>query len=283
LIGFGPADPRYPPGLLDLRCPPDPLWIDGGLGSGMGPRAVSIVGTRRMTPYGARVARELASACAEVGIVVVSGLAQGVDSAAHEGALDAGGRTVAVLGAGIASYLAQARGRRRRLAHAIRASGALISEFPPDAPPRKWTFAQRDTTIAALGELTVVVEAPVGSGALITADQARRLHRPVYAVPGPIGAAASAGANALIASGEAKALTGAAMLLDALGAQAPPRARERDELDARILDALAGSPASPDALARRVGMSATALSSRLARLVLRGTIAAAPDGRLVRR
>ena len=282
MIGIGPADPRYPRRLLDLRSPPDPLWIDGERHV-LAARAVSIVGTRRMTPYGARVARELAASCAEAGVVVVSGLAQGVDSAAHMGALDAGGRTVAVLGAGIASYLDEARGRRRRLAHAIRASGALISEFPPNASPQKWTFAQRDATIAALGELTIVVEAPVGSGALITAEEARNLGRPVYAVPGPIGVTASAGANALIATGAATALTGAGMLLDLVGSSTRARARDVDELDARIVDALASSPAGPDSLARRVGMNAGDLSSRLARLVIRGVVAAAPDGRFVRR
>jgi len=282
VIGIGPADPRYPRRLLDLRSPPDPLWIDGDRHV-LAARAVSIVGTRRMTPYGARVARELAAACAGAGIVVVSGLAQGVDSAAHAGALEAHGLTVAVLGAGIASYLEDARGRRRRLAHAIRAGGALVSEFPPDAPPQIWTFAQRDATIAALGEVTVVVEAPVGSGALITADEARGLGRPVYAVPGPIGAAASAGANALIATGAAKALTGVGMLLDVVGSFARAPADDVDDLDARILDALASSPAGPDSLARRVGMNAGDLSSRLARLVIRGVVAAAPDGRFVRR
>jgi DNA processing protein len=282
VIGIGPADRRYPARLLDVRCPPDPLWLDGDA-LDFGSRAVSIVGTRRMTPYGARVARELAAACAGAGILVVSGLAQGVDSAAHQGALDGHGRTVAVLGAGIARYLADARGRRRRLAHAIRANGALISEFPPDAPPQKWTFAQRNTTIAALGQVTIVVEAPVGSGALITAEEARRLRRPVYAVPGPIGVAASAGVNALLASGVAKALIGPEMLLNAFGAQASPRAREVDDLDARILDALASSPSGPDSLARRVGMSPAELSPRLARLAIRGAIAAAPDGRFVRR
>ncbi|OLB90851.1 MAG: hypothetical protein AUI15_23795 [Actinobacteria bacterium 13_2_20CM_2_66_6] len=282
MIGFGPADPRYPPRLLDLRCPPDPLWLDGDPDGPTG-RAVSIVGTRRMTPYGARVARELASACAEAGIVVVSGLAQGVDSAAHQGALDAHGTTVAVLGAGIASYLADVRGRRRRLAHAIRASGALISEFPPDAPPQVWTFAQRDATIAALGELTVVVEAPLDSGALITADEARKLRRPVYAVPGPIGATASAGANALIASGKANALTGAAMLLEALGAPAPAATEDRDAVATRVLDALAAAPADPDALARRLGLSGPAFATVIARLLIRGDIATSADGRLARR
>jgi DNA processing protein len=282
MIGTGPADTRYPARLLDLRRPPDPLWLDGDPDI-FGRRAVSIVGTRRMTPYGARVARELASACAEAGFVVVSGLAQGIDSSAHEGALEARGRTVAVLGAGVASYLADVRGRRRRLAHAIRASGALISEFPPNAPPQQWTFAQRDTTIAALGELTVVVEAPVGSGALITADEARKLGRPVYVVPGPIGVAASAGANALIASGRAKALTGAAMLLEALGARTLVATAESDDLSMRVLDALAAAPADPDALARRLGTSGPAFRTVIARLLIRGRIATAADGRLARR
>ena len=282
MIGIGPGDPRYPARLLDLRFPPDPLWLDGDCGVLAG-RAVSIVGTRRMTPYGARVARELAAACAGAGIVVVSGLAQGVDSAAHDGALEGQGRTVALLGAGIASYLADVRGRRRRLAHAIRSSGALISEFPPEAPPQKWTFAQRDATIAALGELTVVVEAPVGSGALITAGEARKLGRPVYAVPGPIGVGASMGANALIATGRAKALLDAATLLEAVGGRVRTHSDDPDDLDARILDALAGSPADPDALARRVGLDAAALSTRLARLVIRGKVALATDGRFLRR
>ena len=282
MIGIGPADPRYPSRLLDLRAPPDPLWLDGDHVA-LEARAVSIVGTRRMTPYGSRVARELAAACAEAGIVVVSGLAQGIDSAAHQGALDARGRTVAVLGAGLASYLREARGRRRVLAHAVRASGALASEFPPDAPPQSWTFAQRNATIAALGELTVVVEAPVGSGALITAEHARRLRRPLYAVPGPIGVAASAGVNALIATGIAKALTGTAMLVEAIGASRRAPIVDVDAIDARIVDALASSPAGPDALARRVGIGPGALSERLARLVIRGVIAGAPDGRFVLR
>jgi DNA processing protein len=129
----------------------------------------------------------------------------------------------------------------------------------------------------------VVVEAPIGSGALITADEARRLGRRLYAVPGPIGVAASAGANALIAAGRAKALTGAAMLLDALGAAAPAPTEDRDDLAARVLDALGASPADPDALARRLGMSGPVFATVIARLLIRGQIAAAADGRLARR
>src|SRR3989441_7824184 len=258
MIALGPADPRYPRALLDLRLAPDPLTVDGDV-SVFARRAVSVVGTRRMTPYGARVARELAMALADAGIVVVSGLAQGIDSAAHEGALAAGGETVAVVGAGIAEYLEEVRGKRRRLAQAIRGQGALVSEFPPDAPAQRWTFAQRDSTIAALGEATVVVEAPVDSGALITAAAARRLRRPLYAVPGPIGAPASAGTNERIAVGAARALTGAAMLLlAALGLTTAHRAEDDPRDEALVLDALAASPSDPDALARRLGLSTTA-------------------------
>jgi len=282
VIAVGPADARYPARLLDLRQPPDPLWIDGDLGALRG-RAVSIVGTRRMTPYGARVARELAAACAGAGILVISGLAQGVDSAAHAGALEAGGKTIAVIGAGVNAYLAEIRGRRRNLAHAIRAKGALVSEFPPDAPAQPWTFVRRDATIAALGLATVVVEAPAGSGALITAAQARKLRRPLYAVPGPIGSSASAGANELIARHAASALTGAPMLLAALGVSAATRADDDTEDDARVLDALAGSPSDPDALARQLGLSATALAAIVARLLIQGRIASTADGRLTRR
>jgi DNA processing protein len=282
MIALGPADARYPARLLDLRQPPDPLWCDGDSDVLRG-TTVSIVGTRRMTPYGARVARELAAACAGAGIVVVSGLAQGVDSAAHAGALEAGGKTIAVIGAGVDAYLAEIRGRRRALAHSIRANGGLVSEFPPEAPAQKWTFAQRDATIAALGEVTVVVEAPEDSGALITAAKARRLRRVVYAVPGPLGAAASVGTNALIASGRARALTGTAALLLEFGLDAPKSPTPGDDLDARVLDALAASPADPDALARRLAMRPDRLAGILARLVIRGEVAAAADGRFARR
>ena len=281
MIAIGPADPRYPRRLLDLRDPPDPLWIEGDPAT-LARRCVSIVGTRRMTPYGARVARELASACAAAGLVVVSGLAQGVDSAAHEGAL-ATGTTVAVLGAGIAAYLGEARGRRRRLAHAVREAGALVSEFPPEAPAQPWTFVRRDATIAALGLATVVVEAPAGSGALITAAEARKLRRPLYAVPGPIGSSASAGANELITRHSTRALIGAPMLLAALGVSTATRAADDQDDDARVLDALAGSPSDPDALARRLGLSTVALAAIVARLLIQGRIGTAADGRLARR
>jgi len=160
------ADPRYPPRLLDLARPPDPLWYEGDA-TLLSRECIAIVGTRRMTPYGERIARELAIACAESGVVVVSGLAQGIDSAAHAAAFDARGETIAVVGEGLASF--DPHGRRRRLAARIRERGCLVSEYPPLAPAQGWMFARRNATIAALARAIVVVEAPHGSGALITA------------------------------------------------------------------------------------------------------------------
>lgn len=254
-------DPRYPPRLLDLPRPPGPLWYEGDA-TLLSRECVAIVGTRRMTPYGERIARELAIACADAEVVVVSGLAQGIDSAAHAAALDARGETIAVLGEGLASF--DPHGRRRRLAMRIRERGCLVSEYPPLMPAQGWMFARRNATIAALARAVVVVEAPHGSGALITAREALALRRELYAVPGPLGSAASAGTNALIASGAARALVGP----ESLGLP------ERAPVSSPVLDRLAAGPLSPDALG--------AGTEEVAELLLAGRIVALPDGRLAR-
>lgn len=271
MIGLDPGDERYPRGLLDLAKPPDPLWVDGDI-SALNARAIAIVGTRRMTGYGERVARELAQACAAHGIVVVSGLAQGIDSAAHRGAVDGGGRTVAVLGESIATFCATVRGRRRPLVPRIRGSGALVSEFGAPLTPKPWTYVRRDATIAALASAVVVVEAPSGSGALITAADARRLGRALYAVPGPLGSSASVGTNALIASGRARALVDVRSLTG--GAVRGP---ERDD---KLLAALRDGAIGVDELARRVGAPPMELTTRLAPLLVTRRVAILPDGRV---
>lgn len=255
------ADPRYPTRVLDLPRPPDPLWYEGDA-TLLSRECIAIVGTRRMTPYGERVARELAIACADAGVVVVSGLAQGIDSAAHAAALDARGETIAVLGEGLASF--DPHGRRRRLAMRIRERGCLVSEYPPLMPAQGWMFARRNATIAALARAVVVVEAPYGSGALITARETLALRRELYAVPGPLGSAPSAGTNALIATGAARVLIGPKSL----------GLRERATEPSPVLDRLAAGPLSPDAL--------QADPSEVAELLLAGRILALPDGRLSR-
>jgi DNA processing protein len=285
VIALASSDARYPRGLRDLPRPPATVWIDGDESS-LHPTAVAIVGTRRMTGYGERVARELALACANAGIVVVSGLAQGIDSAAHRGALDGGGRTVAVLGESIPAFLTTVRGRRRPLVPRIRASGALVSEFAAPFSARAWTFAQRDATIAALARAVVVVEAGESSGALITADQARRLGRKIYAVPGPLGSAASVGTNALIAQGLAGALVSPDQLVRAVGlavalsVAAPDQPAQASD---SVLSALRDGPLGLDELARRMRVPPASLSARIAGLMLTGAIATLPDGRLTRR
>lgn len=275
MIALGPRDGLYPPRLLDLDRPPDPLWIDGDVGA-VGARSVAIVGTRRMTPYGERVARALAATCAIAGVVVVSGLAQGIDSAAHRGALDAGGRTVAVLGEGITLFVATVRGRRRPLVPRVRSSGALVSQYAPNFCAQPWAFAKRNATIAALAEVVVVVEAGEGSGALITAGDALRLGRAVYAVPGQLGSAASVGTNALIASGRGRALVGESAMLDALAIPGAPVPSGRSD---PILEALAAGPLDADSLRRRLRQTESELADRLLRLTLAGAVTKTPDGR----
>jgi DNA processing protein len=275
VIAVTPSDPRYPPRLRHLARPPDPLWVDGDE-TALAARTVAIVGTRRMTGYGERVAREIAGWCAAANVVVVSGFAQGIDSAAHRGALDAGGRTLAVLGEGITPFLATVRGRRRPLVPRIRASGALVSQYAPTFCAQPWAFVKRNATIAALAEAVVVIEAGEQSGALITANEARRLGRPLFAVPGPLGSAASVGTNALLASGEARALVSPGALLDALGLLAPSAITPPAD---PILLALAAGALDADALRRRVRVSESELADRLMRMTLAGRITQTPDGR----
>ena len=279
MIRVEPSDPDYPARLRDLTHPPDPLWIDGDETVFVA-RAVAIVGTRRMTGYGERVAREIAGWCASAKVVVLSGFAQGIDSAAHRGALDGGGRTIAVLGEGITLFLATVRGRRRPLVPRIRAGGALVSQYPPNFCAQPWAFAKRNTTIAALAEAVVVIEAGERSGALITAGESRRLGRPLFAVPGPLGSAASAGTNALIASGEARALVSADALLHVLGLQGPAAIASPAD---PILDALSDGDLDADALRRRLGVTEDVLADQLMRLTLAAEVIQTLDGRYRRR
>lgn len=263
------ADPRYPPRLLDLPSPPDPLWWEGDA-TLLSREGIAIVGTRRMTPYGERVACELATAVAQAGVVVVSGLAQGIDSAAHAAALGARGDTVAVLGEGLAAF--DPHGRRRRLAARLRKHGCLVSQYEPLFPAQGWMFARRNATIAALARAVVVVEAPHGSGALITAAEGLALGREVFAVPGPLGAAASAGSNELIASCRARALTGPEPLgltdQRTLGLTAPVTVHDE------VLERLAAGAVGPDEL--------RADAEHVAELLLSGQVVRLPDGRLAR-
>ena len=191
-----PADPRYPALLASISSPPE-LDVRGTLEPGDA-LAIAIVGSRQATVYGVEVAETLAADLAARGVTIVSGLARGIDTAAHRGALAAGGRTLAVLGHGIAHvYPPENRG----LAEAIVEHGALLSQFPPTIGPLAYHFPARNRTLAGLALGVVVVEAAERSGALITAGLAGDLGREVFAVPGRITSAASRGTNGLIRDG----------------------------------------------------------------------------------
>ncbi len=191
-----PRDPRYPALLAAVPSPPD-LWLRGTLALDDA-LAIAIVGTRRATTYGLAVAERLAFELAARGVTIVSGLARGIDTAAHRGALAAGGRTLAVLGAGIdVPYPPE----NLALMHEIEGHGALLSQFPPGTPPMPGHFPARNRTLAGLALGVVVVEAPERSGALITASLAGELGREVFAVPGQITSEACRGSNGLIQDG----------------------------------------------------------------------------------
>jgi DNA processing protein len=189
--------PKYPRMLSDLCDAPPVLYVRGEV-QPADEIAVAIVGTRHATAYGLKQAERFAYGLAKAGVTVVSGLARGIDAAAHEAALDAGGRTIAVLGSGLGQiYPSEHEG----LCQAIAADGAVLSEYAPDAKPRGGLFPQRNRLIAGLSLATLVVEAPDRSGALITARLAGEQNREVLAVPGAVSSRASRGCNQLIRDG----------------------------------------------------------------------------------
>jgi DNA processing protein len=217
--------PGYPPALAAIHDPPITLCVRGALHPGDA-RAVAIVGARRGTHAGLEVARTLGAELAAAGVTVVSGLARGIDQAAHEGALAAGGRTIAVLGSGVHSvYPAHHAGLAERIAR----QGAVVSELEPDAEPSRHTFPQRNRVIAGLSLGIVVVEAGPRSGSLITADLAMQSGRELFAVPGSILEPLARGPNRLLREG-AHLVESAADVLEVLFGVGP----RQDGLDALL-------------------------------------------------
>ncbi|MBI5780124.1 MAG: DNA-protecting protein DprA [Rhodocyclales bacterium] len=279
------ADAAYPPNLLVLADAPLVLYVVGDPGTLSRP-TVAIVGARHATPGGLENAHAFARALAERDLVVVSGLALGVDAAAHEGALAArNGRTVAVIGTG-ADRVYPAR--HRALAHRIAERGAIVSEFPLGTPAQPYHFPRRNRLIAALARGTLVVEAAPDSGSLITARLAAELGRDVFALPGSIHNPLARGCHRLIREG-AKLVERVDDLLEewpdlastgALAAEKPVPlpAEESDPL----LAALGHDPVDLDTLMLRTGLTSEALSAMLLPLELDGAIARLPGGRYQR-
>ena len=290
LVAF--CDQRYPGSLHALASRPMALYVDGDPQVLNDPQ-LAIVGSRNPTPAGRDIAFEFAESLATRGLAITSGLAEGIDSAAHRGALAAQGITLAILGNGIDRVYPRSN---RKLSEEIRLRGALISEFPLGTPPRRENFPQRNRLIAALSLGTLVVEAARRSGSLITARLAGDQNRELFAVPGSIHNPLSRGCHELIRQGAKLTETVADILSElnfsaffddrrsvsgSLGSAAELEAG-MDKEHKILLDALGFDPADLDMLVVRTGFKAEAVSSMMLILELEGHVQAAPGGRYSR-
>jgi DNA processing protein len=273
-------DLRYPTALAAIHDPPETLWVRGQADALRAP-SVAIVGSRAASPYAREVARRLAADLVRRGVAVVSGMARGVDSAAHLGALDAGGVTIAVFGCGVDVIYPAEHGR---LAEQICERGALVSEFPPGMMPLPYHFPKRNRIISGLALGVVVVEAAKDSGSLITAEFALDQGRAVLAVPGNILGGRNYGAHALLRDG-AKLVEGADDILEELNlgigrkeSKEPNSASQDPVLRGMTL----GEPYDLDELAAQSGIDRVRLLPRLLELELAGAIRRIEGGRFVR-
>jgi DNA processing protein len=272
--------PDYPSALEDLEYPPRQLHALGDARMLEG-RRVSIVGTRRPTAYGLRIARALAGELARGGASIVSGMARGIDATAHRAALEMGGRTVAVMGTGIDVPYPTGH----RALHEILATRALVvSEYGTGVPAHKGAFPRRNRIIAALSPVTIVVEAGHQSGALNTARQAIALSRVVGGVPGPIDSPESCGVNELLRDG-ANVIASVADALALVGVSPPPRKRDAElsEKESRVWDSLSGGGLDTDSLAARSRLPARECLAAVTSLELLGMVECLLTGEVRRR
>ncbi len=266
-------DELYPPRLKEIEQPPPVLYVRGEL-LPEDHFAVAIVGTRKITSYGRQVTEELAAFLAANGVTVVSGLARGVDAAAHSVAVKAGGRTIAVLGSGVDRIYPP---ENRAIAEQIMLRGALVSDYPVGTAPESTNFPPRNRIISGLSLAVVVIEAGETSGALITAEFAAEQGREVFAVPGSILAPQSKGTNKLIQNGALPLLSPEDLLqalnLTRIGAQkAARKILPADEVEARLLNALGNEPLHVDEIRNQTGLPVEKVSAALVMMELKGMV-----------
>ena len=274
------GDASYPAQWLESPDPPLLVYAQGRIALLSAP-SLAIVGSRNPTPQGTDNAREFAAHLSRAGLTIVSGLALGVDGAAHLGGLDGQGSTIALMGTG-ADRIYPAR--HRTLAHRIASEGLLLTEFEIGTPPLAENFPQRNRIIAGLARGTLVVEAALPSGSLSTARAAVEAGREVFAIPGSIHSPQSRGCHALIKQG-AKLVESADDITSELHWKAgePIAARTQEPADSPLLEALGHEPVTLDALGARTGMSAADLNAQLLELELDGRVARLPGGLFQRR
>ncbi len=277
-------DPAYPPLLLQIPDPPPFLYVCGALGDTS--RSIAVVGSRNATPYGLTITTSLCEELAAADFTIISGMARGIDSAAHEGALAVKGRTIAVLGSGLERIYPAAN---LNLFHRIAERGAVISEFPLDTEPEAHNFPRRNRIISGMALGTVVVEATKNSGSLITARLAAEQNREVFAVPGSIESFKSKGTHALIKQG-AKLVENVADIFEELSPVIPAPIRRDPARQGRkqeprpllapdesaVFERLGPYPVHIDDIARKIDLEPGKISSVLLQLELKGLITQSP-------
>jgi DNA processing protein len=270
------ADAQYPEPLRAIADPPPVLYLRGEYIE-KDKLAVAIVGTRRATPYGRRVAQQFAQELGRLGFTIVSGLAEGIDTVAHRGALKANARTIAVMGSGFARLYPQSN---QKLLEEIVSCGCAMTEFAPEVTPDQWTFPQRNRIISGLSRGVLVVEAPGDSGALITARCALEQSREVFAVPGPITSESHRGCHKLLKEG-AKLVEGVVDILEEFKdlralfqvrkeKPAPSQKPMLSPLEAKIFSVLEFEPTHFDEIVSKTGLSVGEVSEGLLTLTLQG-------------
>lgn len=267
------VDQDYPTLLRDTPDPPALVFHTGDIACAAH-ICIAVVGSRRAAPSSMAVAHDLAFALARAGVVVVSGLAHGVDGAAHRGALAAEGLTIAVLGGGLDRPYPAAH---RALFHAVRTRGVVLSEYPPGMPPRPAHFPQRNRLISGMSRAVVVIEAAERSGSLGTARQALEQGRDVLVVPGTVVGGRFAGSHALIRDG-AVLVESATDVLAALEIAVPPASEHATNAEEPLLAVLSSEPTTIDALVHSTGMDAQEIRRRLMIWELEGVVAATAHG-----
>lgn len=267
------TDDKYPKRLKEIENPPPVLYMRGEIDLA-DEWSVAVVGTRRLSGYGRQVAEDITGSLARNGLTVVSGLARGVDSVAHKAALNAGGRTIAVLGSGLDRIYPP---ENKHLAEQIADCGALISEYSPSTPPEASNFPQRNRLISGLSLAVVIIEAGIKSGALITAAFAADQGREVFAVPGNITSPASMGTNRLIANG-AHPLLSAEQVLEELNLSMVSEHRSArvvlpgDALEAQLFEALGNEPLHVDEITNQTEIPIEKVTATLALMELKGMV-----------
>jgi DNA processing protein len=277
-------DDNYPANLRNIYDPPLLLYVKGTLEQ-QDNAAIAIVGSRRCSYYGRNIAEKISSDLVEYQVTIVSGLARGIDTASHQGAINNNGRTIAVLGSGIGCIYPI---ENKALAQRISLNGAIVSEFPMKTKPYKQNFPRRNRVISGLSKAVLVVEAAQRSGALITADFALEQGRDVFAIPGMAGRASSAGTNALIKQG-AGLVDNVNDILDGLNLSTDSRGYEKTEtpkrcegLEKDIYEMLSGTPCHIDIIMQRLGSDKENINLALFYMQTKGVVKQMPGGYYLR-